>query len=405
METNGSRGKTALFLGGGAPNFTLMSGALLALHQKGIKFDIVSMAGAGAVVGLMYLSPKTLTPEQSLENTVNFGISDEIYRMFPVNYKAFAKWGPSADAFNEYWFNLPQVQAAAHQFGKSPAEKLHSDWLLMLGAMMCPSDLAYSSTGLCEHPRFIDNLIDFERLHDIPQDIELNAFRLSDRTVVDFTKDEITADHLRAALSFPFIYPPHKIDEEYYYEGAAFQSINPARLHPDKIDYFIVLQPMTSRQIRRPRNLWDAYSQSVMMPVAALAQYGTDAVEDAATLDINDDVIETALDRLGGGDLKDVIHEGKNYADARKLVKYAIDCATTHAAEQRTAGCVPLSVFFPKIKNKWYEADFEIDPDQLPNVFDWSRSNLEYLFDVGYVTGEDLAEKLIANGYSCSSRT
>ena len=55
-------GKTALFLGGGAPNFTLMSGALLALHEKGIRFDIVSMAGAGAVVGLMYLVPKEMTP-------------------------------------------------------------------------------------------------------------------------------------------------------------------------------------------------------------------------------------------------------------------------------------------------------------------------------------------------------
>ena len=54
-------GKTALFLGGGAPNFTLMSGALLALHEKGIRFDIVSMAGAGAVVGLMYLVPKGMT--------------------------------------------------------------------------------------------------------------------------------------------------------------------------------------------------------------------------------------------------------------------------------------------------------------------------------------------------------
>ena len=50
-------GKTALFLGGGAPNLTLMSGALLALHEAKVDFDIVAMAGAGAVVGLVYLAP------------------------------------------------------------------------------------------------------------------------------------------------------------------------------------------------------------------------------------------------------------------------------------------------------------------------------------------------------------
>ena len=79
-------------------------------------------------------------------------------------------------------------------------------------------------------------------------------------------KKEITPDHLRAALSFPFIYPPYKIGDEYYYEGAAFQCINPSRVPAKEIDYFVVLQPMTANQIRAPHNLWDAYSQSVMMP-------------------------------------------------------------------------------------------------------------------------------------------
>ena len=54
-------GKTALVLGGGAPNFTLMSGALLALHRAAIKFDLIYMAGAGGVVGLVYLAPKDMT--------------------------------------------------------------------------------------------------------------------------------------------------------------------------------------------------------------------------------------------------------------------------------------------------------------------------------------------------------
>jgi len=389
---------TALFLGGGAPNFTLMSGALLALHQKGIRFDIISMAGAGAVVGLMYVSPKGLTAEQALENTVNFGISDQIYAMFPVNYKTFTKWGRSADEFNAYWFNLPQVQAAAHQYGMSPEEKLRADWLLFLGAMLCPSDLTYASLGLCEHPHFIDNLIDFDNLPNVEQDIEVNAFRLRDQTVVDFSKDVITPDHLRAALSFPFIYPPHKIGDEYYYEGAAFQCINPARLNPEIIDHFVVLQPMASQQIRSPRNLWDAYAQSVMMPVAALAQYGTEVVKDAAILDIDEQLIATVA-RISKRKI-----EKKEYSTGCGLAKDAIAYAQKRrldeAAVCKPGGCVPLSSLFPQVQDRWYEAKFDIDPDRLPFVFDWSRSNLEYLFDLGYVTGEDLADELIAEGWT-----
>jgi predicted acylesterase/phospholipase RssA len=395
---------TALFLGGGAPNFTLMSGALLALHQKGIRFDIISMAGAGAVVGLMYVSPKGLTAEQALENTVNFGISDQIYAMFPVNYEAFTKWGRSADEFNAYWFSLPQVQAAMHQYGMSPEEKLRADWLLFLGAMLCPSDLTYASLGLCGHPHFIDNLIDFDNLPNVEQDIEVSAFHLGKNEVVDFSKDVITPDHLRAALSFPFIYPPHKIGDEYYYEGAAFQCINPARLNPEKIDHFVVLQPMASQQIRSPRNLWDAYSQSVMMPVAALAKYGIEAVKDAANLDIDEQLIATVakskwqIDEKEYSSVCGLAKDAIAYAQKRKLdaQKRKLD----EAAVCHPGRCVPLSSLLPQVQqDRWFEAKFDIDPDRLPFVFDWSRSNLEYLFDLGYVTGEDLADELIGEGW------
>src|ERR1700747_702730 len=154
-------GKTALFLGGGAPNLTLMSGALLGLHEEGqAKFDIIAMAGAGAVVGLIYLAPNGLSKKRALENTINFGISDAIYEMFPINYKAFAKSGPSADAFNEFWFSLEPVRRATRQLDMTDSEKFWADWLLFLGAALCPTDLNFFSKGFCGHPRFIEGLID-----------------------------------------------------------------------------------------------------------------------------------------------------------------------------------------------------------------------------------------------------
>src|SRR3954447_6994776 len=141
----------AVMLGGGAPNFTLMSGAMLELHpylqnrrnqHKPLYF---TMAGAGAVVGLMYLAPKNMSPETAMWNTTNFGISDLIYEMCPINYKMFGKSGPSAQAFNQIWFNLPEVQAAQNQIGMSNQEALRADWLLFLGAMMSPTDLNFFS--------------------------------------------------------------------------------------------------------------------------------------------------------------------------------------------------------------------------------------------------------------------
>src|SRR5438128_3846271 len=124
---------TALFLGGGAPNFTLMSGALLALHEEGqAKFDKIAMAGAGAVVGLIYLAPRAgLSKERALSSTVNFGISDAIYETIPINYKTVGKSGRSAAAINNFWFSLPVVLKATQMHGRdmNESDKVRAEWV------------------------------------------------------------------------------------------------------------------------------------------------------------------------------------------------------------------------------------------------------------------------------------
>ena len=134
-------GMTVLALGGGAPNFTLMTGALLALDEAGVKIDRISMAGGGSVVGLLYMAPKGGDRRQALENTVNFGVSDLIYSMFPVNYKLFQKPGPAADRFRAWFATLPGMQRWLNQYGMSDAQKLYSDWLQFMAATMCPSSV------------------------------------------------------------------------------------------------------------------------------------------------------------------------------------------------------------------------------------------------------------------------
>jgi NTE family protein len=383
-------GATALFLAGGAPNMTLMSGALLALHEElvvtgKLKFDIVSMAGAGAVVGLMYLSPNGMTQAEALHSTKDFGVSDFIYSVLPINYKVFAKSGPSADYFNEYWYSLPEVRAAMYQYGMTPAQQLYSDTLLFNGAAVCPTDVNYFSQGFCAHPRMIDAMIDFDgvRRMDKPY-IEVNAFRLdgppADRGPCDFKKEEMTPDHLRAALSFPFIYPPYEIDGLHYYEGAAFQVINPFYLEgasglPFKeIDRFIVLNPNKREFVQIPRNLWDAYTQSIMMPITALAEFGTGQI---------------------ASDLKKMQKPKTRGGKQASAIKLDINDFT---GDNRDVD-IPLFLlpFFddPPARRRWFPADFQVPPEHLPYVFDWSRSNLEILFHCGYRAGQYLAVDIL----------
>ena len=41
-----------------------------------------------------------------------------------------------------------------------------------------------------------------------------------------FHKEQITADHFRAALAFPFIYPPYELNGNFYIEGSAIDPMN-----------------------------------------------------------------------------------------------------------------------------------------------------------------------------------
>jgi NTE family protein len=45
----------ALLLGGGAPTLTLEAGALAALHDNEVRFDVVSTAGAGMIVVVLFV--------------------------------------------------------------------------------------------------------------------------------------------------------------------------------------------------------------------------------------------------------------------------------------------------------------------------------------------------------------
>ena len=350
----------------GAPNLTLMSGALLAFHDRGLTFDVVSMAGGGAVVGLSYLAPKGLTPAQALRNTMNFGVSDAIYSMLPINYKIFFKGGPLSDEFRNYWRKLLPVQYAEHQYGMSPAEKLESDLLLLAGSIMTPTDMNFFSQAICAHVPFIEDIVDFGKLNWLYQPrCFLNAYCIDTQEVVEFEGPKIDIRHFRAAFSFPYIYAPYEIDGRYLLRGRGVQLLefgrigctlpqNTVRTNPERRRRrFILFDVLGTDVIHPARDIMDAYGQSIIVPSVANAE---------KELSIFNAWLET-----GGADVPPA-EWGLNASTEPDC--HGWQGAQREGVHRRLSG----------------------PGGARPYMLDWSRSNLECLFDIGYKSGRNFLE-------------
>ena len=342
---------SALLLGGGAPTLTLQSGALAALDEKGVEFTAVSTAGAGMVIGLLYAAPKDMTRREALANTVHMGVADQIYNSFPVNYKVFFKPGDLADQYRNFLASLPKMA-----MGKTPTERLFSDWMSLMFATMSPSNLAPNSQGLCAPAPWIDHVVDFEKLQQYSGEFYINAYNVTKHEMEIFAKDQITPEHFRAALAFPFIYPPYKLNGQTYIEGSAIDTLcfkgllnyrkkrqvqeltrsaggDGSGKSMTPIKNIIVFDVLSSEKIiREPKTLYDAWIQSIMIPLVEIA--------------------------------KD-------------------DIALFEAKYQKSWNVKLLKIEF----------NDHIPEDHWPYALDWSYSNLKTLYDVGYQAGLSFFEE------------
>ena len=338
------KGKTALVLGGGAPNATLMSGALSAFAEAGVGFDVISTAGAGALIGLLYLAPGGgRTPAQALASTMEMGIADAIYDHFPVNYKVFQKPGAVADAYRTLVAMNPLARKLEEEYGDSAIGKLFGDWMKLMIAGNCPTDLSPKSLGLCASVPFLEEVVDFAALRASPTNFYVNAYNITERRMENFGKETITPDHCRAALAYPFLYPPYPIrdpktgKECLYYEGAAHDCLNYKALveHEPEVDRIVVFDVLGADALMRaPRDLYDAWLLSIIVPTVAIAQ------------------------------------------DDTKLFK---------------------ALYNRNPERQLYQVPFDIPEAHLPYALDWSRSNLETLYRIGresaqrYLAGDGAA--------------
>ena len=93
-ESKDSRFIDTVVMSGGAPQSPLMAGFLYAMYEAKKTFLNFHTSGAGALMALLFIAPKKGDPGEALQNWVEAGVADEIYRVLPQNFKLFHKPGP-----------------------------------------------------------------------------------------------------------------------------------------------------------------------------------------------------------------------------------------------------------------------------------------------------------------------
>lgn len=460
-------------MSGGAPQSPLMAGFLHSLWDAKVTFTRFHTSGAGALMALLFLSPGKKfndkdgkpDPGAALRNWVEAGVSDEIYRVLPQNFKLFHKPGPFAPIFQRLaerfkvpiegapppsgrdpvtemmaeliaplgtytskastllrkdpieqtrdfvramWLGDPDPQLRNSLLAtRDPIRRLREKWLLswlpkeedrrlyndmvdLCFSAVTPSTLTSRSLGMAAPLPFLDDLVNFDTLranvealgerghicvnaYNMTLDAKLRSEyraaagggRTSQHRCQEREKQRtnvmqlfyepyqapgpgapknpdgdypLNADGIRAAFSMPFIYPPARIGDEYFSEGADHEPINLRHvLMPGANEYpFVlldVLGELEDHLVRKPRDLWDSYVISIMTPVVALAS-----------------------------------EEIRDFQDSH-----------------------------PDWCDKMIVARWEIPIEAEAFVMDWSRSNMKTLFEVGQKAGRDFLASLPAN--------
>jgi predicted acylesterase/phospholipase RssA len=395
------RERLILVLSGGAPHSPMMAGALCAMYErvgpklnggKG-RFDAIYTSGGGALVGLLLVAPKGGDAPRALRNMIKMGIADPIYKVLPIAYKTFVKPGPLVPLFQEWGelfkrstshlhFFRATVTAALKLWGgpalagqpascpwgpDDPDRRLFDDWVDLVFGALAPTTLTPWSPGLCEIAPFLEDLVDFRALKKYKGQFYLNAFNLSKGFEERFTREEIDATHVRAALAYPFIYPPGKIRDTFYSEGASHDPL---------------LMPQ-GRDPRFPEGIEDSLSS---MWFDAMEKVFTQHLKRKEKLTPRGSIV--CVDILGGLG-KSVLRKPRDLWDAYGLSMIApiVELAQKDRARFR-------EVDNQKLFLGWYnqiEMPFDFESAG-PRVLDWSYSNMCKMWDLGYAAGVKLCD-------------
>lgn len=322
-----SKGKKALLMGAGGPLGGLEAGALIALDEKGVKFDVISGACIGSILTLAYSSPAGgRTPREALEFWVSeTGVSDALYKLLPIDFKVFQKQAGALNPLMDQWLRGMLAMNPFYSYApSSDLHRLYSELYLLSLVSMMPSTVPFSN-AMSRIAPVLEVLIDFDKLKHIDTDVYINAMDVSSKEIAIFDKHQITPKHVLAGSSLFYICPQTEIDGKIYGEGSYIDSLNFKGVlakHED-IETLVVLNILNRKDLIRPaRDLNDAYNLSIMLPFVTIAE---------------DDI-----------KLFEAKHKG-----TRNLLK----------------------------------AQFNIPAADIPQTMDWSVSNFKRLRDIGYEAG------------------
>jgi predicted acylesterase/phospholipase RssA len=334
---------------GGAPTIHLAAGALCAFHERGVSFQTIATAGAGALPGLLYAAPKSHRPEEALKSVVNLNVHDAIYHLLPSNFKVFHKYGPFSYLFWQLGHLIPHLSLPTEDRYRNSAKRLYNDWIDFVTAAVTPTTLNYWSKAVLTRVEVINEWVDWNGLRNFPGQFFLNSFNLQTRTLDAFTKDNLSPEAFYAALAMPWLYVPTECKGILYTEGAShdpgglmamYDNLGPDGPQRAALDAIIVLDTIGPDLWADPENLHEALQLTIMDPIVTLTE---------------------------------------NFAAVVALEEYVLNA---------------IGIPYPKV----YRLPFDLPSWERAKVLEWSYENALLLWDAGYNAAQRFVDDMVEVG-------
>jgi predicted acylesterase/phospholipase RssA len=314
------RKQRAIALAGGGPAAGLHIGALAALEEAGIEFDVFSLSCVGAWVGIVY---NTRRGRNRAQQTYDFFAEhcfrdDDSYKWFPINrgfssdlpalWRAWRDFPLAADRDWSKWILPQQINDSFQHWlalcckGRLPTDLEFNNWVLNDVMAVNPAtrflvSLIYKSrvNGLTkiyyEDSEVLEKVFNGRALYEQKATIYHNAWRMAvkggrpgamqifhNRPTQAGGYVEISKQSLCACSALPFIEESVTIDGETYTEGALVDTVNFANLlrdHP-KLDEVWVNRIVGETQIKPAENLYDSLGN---LPMQFCAEVGENDIK------------------------------------------------------------------------------------------------------------------------------
>ena len=359
--------KRAIAISGGGPTLGIAIGALEALQQKGIHFNVYSCACIGSWVACIYLSKDGAESKTGIEHLKKVYREsfrpDDVYAGYPFAYffqpdiwrytLAAVEKLCAPDPYNNLF--LPSRCMEFFQkwlqrpiLGINDLRAWFNDFLPVFPWTRLAVALIYKSSisGIVNQPNadaLAAGKIDFDILKNAIPTIYTNAYNFKKYDVEMFTNrvshkhpvtgeryKPISAENLMAGSSLPFIYEPRCINGKWYCEGATVDTVNFKSLlenHPD-LDEVWVVKIVDYKQIAKPNNLVEGIS---LLPMIFADTAADDDIKlfryhllEEGKFDLNYEMFEYGADKMSKEykeKMKDTLWKSCSLADKIKKIK------------------------------------------------------------------------------------